>query len=50
MKSLYESFAKLLKATATGFLRYIYYDINWKNRLIGLTGPRGVGKTTLVLQ
>jgi predicted AAA+ superfamily ATPase len=32
------------------FRRYIYDRINWKNRLIGLTGPRGVGKTTMVLQ
>jgi predicted AAA+ superfamily ATPase len=24
--------------------------INWENRLLGLVGPRGVGKTTLVLQ
>ncbi len=24
--------------------------INWKSRLIGLVGPRGVGKTTLLLQ
>jgi len=28
----------------------MYHEINWKNRLIGLIGPRGVGKTTLVLQ
>jgi len=25
-------------------------EINWNNRLVGLVGPRGVGKTTLVLQ
>jgi len=24
--------------------------INWQNNLVGLTGPRGVGKTTMILQ
>jgi predicted AAA+ superfamily ATPase len=28
----------------------MYDQINWDSRLIGLVGPRGVGKTTLVLQ
>jgi predicted AAA+ superfamily ATPase len=28
----------------------MYDKINWKNRLLGLIGPRGVGKTTLILQ
>lgn len=28
----------------------MYDRIDWTNRMIGLTGPRGVGKTTLVLQ
>lgn len=32
------------------FRRYIYEKINWDNRLIGLTGARGIGKTTLLLQ
>jgi predicted AAA+ superfamily ATPase len=50
MDKLFEQFLKLLKETDTSFFRYIYADINWKSRMIGLTGPRGVGKTTLVLQ
>lgn len=50
MDKLVEQFHKLLKETDTGFFRYIYSEINWKNRMIGITGPRGVGKTTLVLQ
>ncbi len=50
MEKLFEQFFKLLKETDTGFFRYIYAEINWENRMIGLTGPRGVGKTTLVLQ
>ena len=50
MDKLYEQFMKLLRETDTGFLRYIYSDINWESRMIGITGPRGVGKTTMVLQ
>jgi uncharacterized protein len=50
MEKLFEHFFKLLKETDTRFFRYIYAEINWESRMIGLTGPRGVGKTTLVLQ
>lgn len=50
MDKLFEQFQKLLRETDTSFFRYIYAEMNWKSRMIGLTGPRGVGKTTLVLQ
>ena len=50
MDKLFQLFTKLLQETDATFFRYIYSEINWKNRMIGLTGPRGVGKTTLVLQ
>ena len=32
------------------FFRYLYHRINLKNKLISITGARGVGKTTLLLQ
>ena len=32
------------------FKRYLYNDIIWSDRLIGLSGARGTGKTTLMLQ
>ena len=32
------------------FERYLMGTINWKNRLIGITGARGSGKTTILLQ
>lgn len=41
---------QLLKGTQTGFVRYLYKRIKWKNRLIGIRGGQGVGKTTLLLQ
>ncbi|MBX3241635.1 MAG: ATP-binding protein [Chitinophagaceae bacterium] len=50
MEQLFEHFHKLLKETNTSFIRYIHQKISWKSKMIGLTGPRGVGKTTLILQ
>ncbi|MGV8136438.1 MAG: ATP-binding protein [Mangrovibacterium sp.] len=50
MDKLFEQFHKLLLETKIDFIRYIYAEMNWKSRMIGLTGPRGVGKTTMVLQ
>ena len=50
MENLKDYYRKMLQETDTGFSRYMFSEINWENRLIGLVGPRGVGKTTLVLQ
>ncbi|HBB06471.1 MAG TPA: AAA family ATPase, partial [Bacteroides sp.] len=44
MEKLQQHFAKLLRETDTRFHRYLYGQINWANRMVGLTGPRGVGK------
>lgn len=50
MDRLQKNFDLVLRNIPTGFQRYMYQRINWDNRLLGLVGPRGVGKTTLVLQ
>jgi hypothetical protein len=50
MDSLFEYSNQLIARVDTAFIRYSYHQMNWQNRLIGLIGPRGVGKTTLVLQ
>lgn len=50
MQRLQATFDKLLRETSTAFHRYMYDLINWDARMIGLMGPRGIGKTTLVLQ
>lgn len=50
MEQLQATFHKLLRETTTSFHRYMYSRINWDARMVGLMGPRGVGKTTLVLQ
>ena len=39
-----------LAHTSLRFKRYLYVQINWDVRLIGIKGARGVGKTTLLLQ
>lgn len=38
------------KSFHTPFRRYLHTQIDWDNRLIGIKGARGVGKTTLLLQ
>ncbi|MDR1864136.1 MAG: AAA family ATPase [Bacteroidales bacterium] len=50
MKTLYENFNKLLGSVTLDFKRYIYPKILWDERMIGIVGPRGVGKTTMILQ
>lgn len=39
-----------LKQTASTFHRYMFRKISWNARMFGLVGPRGVGKSTIVLQ
>nr|WP_287937367.1 AAA family ATPase [Algoriphagus sp.] len=50
MDSLFQYSNQLIARVDTAYTRYLYNKINWQNRLLGLTGPRGVGKTTLILQ
>ena len=47
MDRLYENFNKLLKATSTDFIRYKYAEINWGSHMLGLVGPRGIGKVEM---
>ena len=50
MEHLIRICKKLLRETDTSFFRYLYNEIAWDSRMIGIRGPRGVGKTTLMLQ
>ncbi len=44
------SFERRLAAAPLEFFRYLYYQIDWRDRLIGIKGPKGAGKSTLLLQ
>lgn len=50
MESLFTSFNVYLGLTPMDYVRSFHDKINWKNRLIGLMGQKGVGKSTLLLQ
>lgn len=47
---LYEYMTEQLKRTPLNFVRYKYSEVNWDSRLVGIVGPRGVGKSTMLLQ
>lgn len=48
--SLYSYMEELLETTPTEFYRYKYDEVDWEGSLTGIVGPRGVGKSTMVLQ
>jgi predicted AAA+ superfamily ATPase len=50
MNTLYQKLEDDLRKTNLDFKRYLLPKINWSDRMFGITGPRGVGKTTLILQ
>lgn len=50
MQSLFEHSTQLIRYLKKNFRRSLYHKINWDSRLIEINGPRGVGKTTLMLQ
>jgi len=50
MEQLNIIYHELIDKVNTRFTRYLLNQINWNARLIAITGPRGVGKTTLMLQ
>ena len=50
MINIREKFLKKIDRVDTSFIRDIERQIDWNNRLIGVKGARGVGKTTMLLQ
>ncbi len=50
MEQLFETFRRKLRDTPTGLVRYKYSQIAWQGHALGLVGPRGVGKSTMLLQ
>jgi len=50
MDRLYSFQTNLLKVTDNHFSRFLFDSINWKQRMVGIRGLRGTGKTTMLLQ
>ena len=50
METLWKKYEYLLSRFSLEKKRYLYGQIDWDNRLIGIKGARGTGKTTLLLQ
>ncbi len=50
LEELFEIQVRLASSVPRKFKRFLYHEVNWESRCIGIVGARGVGKTTLVLQ
>jgi predicted AAA+ superfamily ATPase len=50
MEQLFLKHRKKIQHTDLTFIRNFHQQIHWKDRMIGIKGGRGVGKTTLILQ
>ena len=50
MEELFDFFYRELRKIDLSFQRYLIDDIDWNGRLIAITGARGAGKTTMILQ
>lgn len=50
VQRIYEISDKLVREIDCAFHRYLVRDLDWNVRILALSGPRGVGKTTMFLQ
>lgn len=50
MEKIFQFSASRINSVSTDFKRYLWDKTDWNNRLIVITGARGIGKTTLLLQ
>ena len=50
IQSLFDNYHRKISKINLRFKRYLYSQINWEARFIGIKGARGVGKTTMLLQ
>ena len=50
MDILFSNSQNLLNQVGGKFFRYLFDKIDWNQRMIALKGPRGSGKTTIMLQ
>ena len=50
IRPLRDASDRLVAEVVMDFRRYLVPMIDWKDRLVCIKGPKGVGKTTLILQ
>ncbi|MBP3774086.1 MAG: ATP-binding protein [Bacteroidaceae bacterium] len=50
MENFFQRHTYLVEQTDTKLIRSLMNEIDWSHRMIGIKGPRGVGKTTFLLQ
>jgi len=50
MDELFKYQNDVLKSINNNFIRFLYHKIPWEQQMLAIKGPRGTGKTTLMLQ
>ena len=50
LEKLFEKSNQILKLQNYAYKRYFYYTINFDDKMVGILGSRGVGKTTVIIQ
>ena len=50
VEELFETSNRQIRDESSTFHRYLMAEIDWRDRLICIKGPRGIGKTTLMRQ
>lgn len=50
LERIIEKSYRKIKSTPMDYIRDLYYEIDWNQRLVGVVWQRGVGKSTLLLQ
>jgi predicted AAA+ superfamily ATPase len=50
MDTLYQKQQTMLVSTTLSFKRYMFDKFPWNSRMAGIVGPRGIGKTTMLMQ
>lgn len=50
MQPLYQFHQSVIRTIDRNFTRFLYNEIHWDQRMLAIKGPRGAGKTTLMLQ
>jgi len=50
LQELREKYSKIISLTTSTYKRYFFDKIDFDNKLIGVLGARGIGKTTFLLQ